>query len=101
MLLNRYLRKCRRLLLGLSLLPCKRHPFADDCSPRVVLGLHFQLLQAFVPRTFLVSGMSAIERRRNEQPGADQHSEGDSADDRENAVPAIGRLGPGSGLLRC
>ena len=42
----------------------------------------------------------AMERRRNEQPGADQQTEGDAANDRENVVPAISRFGPRGGLLR-
>src|SRR6266851_7508509 len=68
MLLNRFLRKCSRLLLGLSVLPCKRHPFADDCSPRVVLGLHVQRLQALVPRTFLVSGRQPLSAAAMNSP---------------------------------
>jgi hypothetical protein len=28
------------LLLGLSLVAWERHPFPDDCSPRIVLGFH-------------------------------------------------------------
>jgi hypothetical protein len=43
--------------------------------------------------------MSAGEQRRDEQRAADQQGEGDTADDRENAPPAIGRLGAGSGML--
>jgi hypothetical protein len=44
--------------------------------------------------------MSASEQRRDEQRAADQQGEGDTADDRENALPAmIGRLGAGSGML--
>jgi hypothetical protein len=38
---------------------------------------------------------SATERRHNEQPGTDQHGKGNAADDRENAMPAIGGAGPG------
>jgi hypothetical protein len=42
---------------------------------------------------------STSERRQNDQPAADDQSERDTADDRENAMPVRGRLGP-SGILR-
>jgi hypothetical protein len=45
-------------------------------------------------------GFSECKRGRNEQPAADQQSEGDTGEDRENAVPTIGRFGVGSGILR-
>jgi hypothetical protein len=46
---------------------------------------------------------SAVEYHRGQQPRADQQAYGDTADDRENAVPTIGRgrLGAGSGRLCC
>jgi hypothetical protein len=47
-----------------------------------------------------LSGMSAGERGRNEKPTADQQREGETAEDREDALPAIGRLGVGGGSLR-
>jgi hypothetical protein len=50
----------------------------------------------------LRSQRSPIERRHNEQPATDQQGQGDTTYDRENAMPAIGRLGPGGGILhRC
>jgi hypothetical protein len=45
-------------------------------------------------------GFSECKRGRNEQPAADQQGEGDTGEDRENAVPTIGRFGVGSGILR-
>jgi hypothetical protein len=44
--------------------------------------------------------MPARERARNEQPAANQQGEGDAAENRENAVAAIGRLRVGGGSLR-
>src|SRR3979490_3171694 len=46
---------------------------------------------------------SDIERQHDQQRAADQQAERDAADDRENAIPAIGglsRRGPGSGIVR-
>jgi hypothetical protein len=48
----------------------------------------------------LLSEMSEGKRGRNEQPGADQQGERDTADHRENVVAATGGLGVGGGSLR-
>jgi hypothetical protein len=63
------------------------------------LGLIVPLIRFRLP-AIIASQRSAIERRHHEQPGSDQQGEGDTADDRENAMPTIGRLGPGNGILR-
>jgi hypothetical protein len=44
--------------------------------------------------------MSEGKRGGNEKATADQQGEGETAEDRENALPAIGRLGLGRGSLR-
>jgi hypothetical protein len=44
--------------------------------------------------------MSEGERGGKEKPAADQQREGDTAEDRDSALPAIGRLGVGGGSLR-
>ena len=38
--LNRFLRENRGMLFSLPLFLGKRHPFPNDCSPRVVFGSH-------------------------------------------------------------
>ena len=43
--------------------------------------------------------MSAGEHCRDEQPAADQQGEGDTADDRQDTMSAIGRFAAGSGIL--
>ena len=48
----------------------------------------------------LLSEMSEGKRGRNEQPGADQQGERDTADHRENLAAATGGLGVGGGSLR-
>ena len=48
----------------------------------------------------LLSEMSEGKRGRNEQPGADQQGERDTADHRENAATAAGGLGVGGRSLR-
>jgi hypothetical protein len=48
----------------------------------------------------LLSEMSEGKRGRNEQPGADQQGERDTADHRENVLAATGGLGVGGGSLR-
>src|SRR5262245_21999462 len=45
------------------------------------------------------SGMSAAERDRHQEPNADQQGETDTAEHRENAVPAI--AGFGSAAVAC
>jgi len=48
----------------------------------------------------LLSEMSEGKRGCNEQPGADQQGERDTADHRENLAAATGGLGVGGGSLR-
>jgi hypothetical protein len=65
-----------------------------------VIGRANQWGIAYRLAVLVASKRSAIERRHNEQPSTDQQGERDTADDRENAMPAIGGLGPGNGILR-
>src|SRR5438132_4696027 len=51
-------------------------------------------------RARTLAEMSEGKRGRNEQPGADQQGERDTADHRENVVAATGGLGVGGGSLR-
>jgi hypothetical protein len=69
-----------------------------DTPPFEATADHMQALPGIA--SALLSEMSEGKRGRNEQPGADQQGERDTADHRENVVAATGGLGVGGGSLR-